>query len=49
MALYYYTTDVEDPAVYHNNQQCSEGKKIKSEHRVDTDTRPSDRRLCKVC
>jgi hypothetical protein len=32
--------------VYHNNNNCSEGKKIKKEHReAGTDGRP----LCKVC
>lgn len=49
MAAYYYTSQDETPAVYHNNQSCSEGNKIKSENRVDTDVRPSDRQLCAVC
>jgi hypothetical protein len=49
MAKYYYTTTPEDPAVYHDNQECSEGKKIKTADRVDTDTIPSGRRLCEVC
>jgi hypothetical protein len=47
MAKYYYTTTPEDPAVYHDNQECSEGKKIKTAD--DTDTIPSGRRLCEVC
>lgn len=46
---YYYTTTVEDPAVYHTNQSCEEGKKIEAKNRVDTDTIPSGRRLCEVC
>ena len=49
MALYYYTETVEDPAVYHNNQECEEGKKIEAENRVDTNTVPPGRRLCEVC
>jgi len=32
--------------VYHNNNECSEGKKIKKEHRVPGD---DGRPLCKVC
>jgi hypothetical protein len=46
---YYYTTTVEVPAVYHNNQSCEEGKKIEAKNRVDTDTIPSGRRLCEEC
>ncbi|MGP8060274.1 MAG: hypothetical protein ACLP9C_11635 [Acidimicrobiales bacterium] len=49
MALYYYTKTPEDPAVYHNNQSCPEGLKIEKKDRVDTDTRPVNRRLCYVC
>jgi hypothetical protein len=49
MSLYYYTTTPEDPAVYHNNQQCEEGKKIEAQNRVDTDIKPSNRRLCEEC
>jgi len=49
MAAYYYTTSTEDPAVYHTNRQCSEGKKIERTHRVDTDIKPTDRRLCEEC
>jgi hypothetical protein len=49
MAKYYYTTSFEDPAVYHFSQQCEEGKKIETKNRVNTDYRPSDRRLCDVC
>jgi hypothetical protein len=49
MAAYYYTTTEETPAVYHNNQNCEEGKKIEAENRVDTDTIPAGRRLCAVC
>lgn len=49
MALYYYTTTLEDPAVYHTNQQCAEGKKIEAQNRKDTDIKPTDRRLCEEC
>lgn len=49
MAAYYYTTSTEDPAVYHTNQQCSEGIKIEPQHRVNTDTKPLGRRLCEKC
>jgi hypothetical protein len=49
MATYYYTTNDEDPEVYHTDQGCSEGKKIESKNRVDTDTRPAGRIKCSVC
>ena len=49
MAAYYYTTNDEDPAVYHTDQNCEEGKKIEARNRVDTDTRPLGRRKCEVC
>jgi hypothetical protein len=49
MAAYYYTTSEENPAVYHDNQQCEEGKKIEANNRVDTDTIPPGRRHCEVC
>ena len=49
MAAYYYTTTDEFPAVYHDNQNCEEGLKIKRENRVETDTIPPGRRLCEVC
>jgi len=49
VAAYYYTKTEEDPAVYHDNQDCSEGKKILLENRVDTDAKPSGRDHCEVC
>jgi hypothetical protein len=49
MAAYYYTTTDETPAVYHNNQDCEEGKKILPGNRVDTDSIPVGRRLCEEC
>jgi hypothetical protein len=49
MAAYYYTTTDEIPAVYHDNQNCEEGRKIKPENRVDTNTIPGGRRRCEVC
>lgn len=48
MAAYYYTTSTEDPAVYHTNQQCSEGIKIEPQHRVNS-AKPVGRRLCEKC
>ena len=44
----YWTSEAETPAVYHNQSECSEGKKIKPEHK-ETGTPPSGRRLCEVC
>lgn len=49
MAKYYYTTSAEPKAVYHDNQQCSEGKKIETKDRVNTDATPPGRVLCEVC
>ena len=49
VAKYYYTTTPEIPDVYHNNQDCEEGKKIEKENRVDTDEIPARRRLCEEC
>jgi hypothetical protein len=44
----YWTSEDETPAVYHNQSECSEGKKIKPENK-QTGTPSSDRRLCEVC
>lgn len=42
----YHTTLSETPEVYHDRDDCSEGKKIKAEHKEDgTD----GRQKCKVC
>ena len=49
MALYYYTKTPEDPAVSHNNGEFPEALKMKKKDRVNTDTRPVNRRLCYVC
>lgn len=49
MAAYYYTKSEEDPAVYHTNQGCGEGKKIEIQNRVDANVVPANRELCKVC
>jgi len=38
----YYTVEKETPAVYHTHVDCSEGEKIKAEHKVT-------RRICEVC
>lgn len=46
----YHTDSTEYPPshreVYHNNENCSEGKKIELKHRVDGD---GGKDLCKVC
>jgi hypothetical protein len=44
----YWTTEDEDPAVYHNQSECEDGKRILEKNK-ETGTPPSDRRLCKVC
>jgi hypothetical protein len=49
MASYYWTTNDEDPAVYHDNQDCSEGKKIERKNRAEGSMPPSGRRMCDVC
>ena len=49
MARYYYSTTPENPPVYHTNQACEEGEKIKAWDRVDTDKVPAERRPCEVC
>jgi hypothetical protein len=46
---YYWTSQPETPAVYHNNNSCPEGKKILPWHRVESSERPSGRRLCEKC
>jgi hypothetical protein len=46
----YHTNSEEYPPknreVYHNNNDCSEGKKIKKDHR---ESGTGDKPLCKVC
>jgi hypothetical protein len=49
MAAYYWTTTEETPAVYHDNDECSEGEKIKPENREEGSSPPADRRLCDIC
>ncbi len=49
MSKYYYTTNEETPAVYHDNQSCEEGMKIEAKNRIDTDYVPSGRRKCEIC
>jgi hypothetical protein len=44
----YWTSEAETPAVYHNQSECEDGKKILTKNK-ETGTPPSDRRLCKVC
>lgn len=43
----FHTSEEEDPAVYHDNSACGEGKKIKPEHRVEG--YGVNRRVCEVC
>ena len=43
----FHTSESETSAVYHNNSNCSEGKKIKPPHKVIGTG--SGRSLCKVC
>ena len=49
MANYYWTKTEEEPAVYHDNENCSEGKKIEPQNREDGSSPPAGRRLCEVC
>lgn len=49
VASYYWTTQPETPAVYHNNASCPEGLKIKPEHKATGSTPPAGRRLCEKC
>jgi hypothetical protein len=49
MASYYWTKTEEDPAVYHDNEDCSEGKKIEPKNREEGSSPPAGRRLCEVC
>ncbi len=43
----FHTSEPETPAVYHNNSACSDGKKVKPEHRrIGLGV---DRRQCEVC
>ena len=49
MASYYWTTEPEIPAVYHNNSACSEGKKILDANKATGSTPPAGRDLCKIC
>jgi hypothetical protein len=43
----FHTSEPETPAVYHSNSVCSEGKKIKSWHRISG--HGYGRRLCEAC
>ncbi len=49
MALYYWTRSPEEKSVYHDKQECPEGRKIGPGDRVDSDVRPLNRRPCEVC
>lgn len=46
---YRWTKTEEDPAVYHDNEDCSEGKKIEPLNRDEGSSPPPGRRLCDVC
>jgi hypothetical protein len=43
----FHTSEPETPPVYHDDDECFEGKKIKPWHRVAG--RGVGRRLCEVC
>jgi hypothetical protein len=49
VANYYWTKNEEGPAVYHDNEDCSEGEKIEPENRQEASSPPAGRRLCEVC
>jgi hypothetical protein len=49
MAKYYYTLNEEPRNVYHDSQDCEEGKKIEAKDRRDTDELPPDRYHCEKC
>jgi hypothetical protein len=46
---YYWTKTEETPEVYHDNPDCSEGKKILQVNRDESDTKPAGRDHCEVC
>jgi hypothetical protein len=46
---YYWTVLDETPEVYHDNWDCSEGKKILDINRAESDTKPAGRDHCEVC
>jgi hypothetical protein len=43
----FHTSEPETPAVYHNDDECFEGQKIKPEHKLAGEG--VGRRLCEVC
>jgi hypothetical protein len=49
MALYYWTSSPEPKSVYHDKQDCPEGRKILGTDRIDSDIRPTNRTRCEVC
>ncbi len=49
MALYYWTTSPELKSVYHDKQECPEGRKILLADRTNSDIRPINRTPCEVC
>jgi hypothetical protein len=49
MALYYWTTSPELKSVYHDKQECPEGRKILMADRTNSDIRPINRTPCEVC
>jgi hypothetical protein len=44
----YWTKNDEDPAVYHTDEDCSEGKKIEAKNREDGSP-PAGHRKCEIC
>jgi hypothetical protein len=43
----FHTSEPETPPVYHNNSECSAGKQILPQHRVEGEG--VGRRLCEIC
>jgi phage tail protein X len=46
---YYWTSEPEDPAVYHTNPGCAAGQQILRKNKVTASLRPNGRRLCEEC
>jgi hypothetical protein len=49
MATYYFTLNDADPAVYHDDPDCAEGKKIEPQNLIQTVVKPTGRKHCEVC
>jgi len=47
--MYYWTTEPETPAVYHDNTSCPTGTQILAEHKATGSSPPAGRRKCSNC